>query len=205
MPKQSKVSVNDLLIYIYKNGPVRAKDLEQAFVHTKQLSRGTLYKYKRLLEQEGKIQATPVYKRPLYNIFSVPEQHHQEVEVLKQLQEFSKPLFYNTHDREWVDAPKGYYLTDVKQKILWHDNDSGAMAVLIKLPPGISETVHYHPYANQWGLGLYGESEQTDGTLLSFNGTFSYMPQGEPHAAGQLTKESMVFIYWDGPRTKISI
>jgi hypothetical protein len=80
--------------------------LEQAFVRTKRLSRGTLYKYKRLLEQAEKIQAPPLYKRPLYNIFSVPKQLHQEVEVLKQLQEFSKPLFYNTHDREWVDAPR---------------------------------------------------------------------------------------------------
>ena len=205
MPKQAKVSVNDLLIHIYENGPVRAKDLELAFVHTKRLSRGTLYKYKRQLEQAGKIQATPIYKRPIYNIFSVPKQFHQEIEVLKQLQGFSKPMFFNIRDRNWTDAPEGFYLTDVKQKVLWHDNDTGASAVLLKLPPGISETVHYHPYANQWGLGLYGESEQTDGTRLSFNGTFSYMPKGEPHAARRLTKESVVFIYWDGPRTKISI
>ena len=204
MSKQPKTSPNDLLIYIYENGPLRAKELEQVFVHTKRLSRGTMYKYKRILEQAGKIKATPIFGRPLYNVFSVPKQFHQEVEILKQMQQFPKPLFFNTEDRDWEDAIQGYYLTDVKQKVLWYD-DAGALAVLIKVPPGISETAHYHPHANHWALGLYGEIEQVDGSITSLNGKFSFMPKGEPHVAGRVTKESMVYIYWDGPRTKVAV
>ena len=37
---------------------------------------------------------------------------------------------------EWEDAPKGYYLTDVKRKVLWVDEETGATWVLLKFPPG---------------------------------------------------------------------
>ena len=32
---------------------------------------------------------------------------------------------------EWEDPPRGYYLTDVKQKTLWVDKETGATVVSI--------------------------------------------------------------------------
>jgi len=56
-------------------------------------------------------------------------------------------------DLEWEDPPRGYYLTDVKQKTLWKDEKSGATLALIKFPEGVADKIHSHPEANQIVIG----------------------------------------------------
>jgi hypothetical protein len=102
-------------------------------VKTKQMSRGTLFKYKRQLELEGKIASKPVHERPPYNLYFVPENVHRHVEALQQYKRL--PLtydVYNSQDIEWTDAPKDMFLTPVKEKILWHDENTGAIMSLLK-------------------------------------------------------------------------
>jgi DNA-binding PadR family transcriptional regulator len=85
-------TVDDVWLYIHQHNAVRTKDLEQEFVKTKRLSRGTLYKYKRLLEAEGKIQAKSVQGRPPYNVYFIPEKRRKHIEALKQFKQI--PLKY---------------------------------------------------------------------------------------------------------------
>ena len=42
----------------------------------------------------------------------------------------------NNQDIEWEDMPEGFYLTDVKQHILWRDDETGAHFALVKFPVG---------------------------------------------------------------------
>ena len=84
-----KATSDDLWVYIYEQGKVRTRDLENHFVKTKLLARGTMYKYKRQLESEGKILAKPVPGRPPYNVYYVPDQHHRECEALKRYKQLS--------------------------------------------------------------------------------------------------------------------
>jgi len=35
---------------------------------------------------------------------------------------------------EWADPPRGYYLTEVKEKVLWRDEETGAKIALVKAP-----------------------------------------------------------------------
>ena len=101
---------------------------------------------------------------------------------------------------EWEDAPKGYYLTDVKRKVLWVDEETGATWVLLKFPPGIGDKLHTHPQANQMVFGLSGEMKRPDGTLAKSNGTSTVIfRKGEVHGRGNFTKETQILMYWDGP------
>ena len=34
----------------------------------------------------------------------------------------------------WEEPPRGYYLTAVKQKVLWEDKETGATTVLLRFP-----------------------------------------------------------------------
>ena len=51
---------------------------------------------------------------------------------------------------EWEDPPRGYYITDVKQKVLWENLETGAMMALVKFPNGVADEIHSHPHANQF-------------------------------------------------------
>jgi len=105
----------------------------------------------------------------------------------------------NSKELKWEDPPRGYYLTDVKQKVLWEDEDTGATMALIKFPEGISDKIHSHPEANQYCLGLSGEAMLTAGKVTSLEGVFVYFRKGEKHGATNWTKEGIVLFYWDGP------
>jgi hypothetical protein len=87
----ARVSPEDLWIFVYEQKQVRMRDLQQRFVQSKQLSRGTLYKYKRQLEQDGKIQPTTVHAKPPYNMYSVPSTYHPEVEAIIQYKRLPFP------------------------------------------------------------------------------------------------------------------
>ena len=56
--------------------------------------------------------------------------------------------FLNFKDIEWEDSQRGYYLTQVKQKVLWEDRKTGATLVLVKFPPGVADKIHSHPEAD---------------------------------------------------------
>jgi DNA-binding PadR family transcriptional regulator len=68
------------------------RDMERAFVTTKKISRPTMYRYKKRLESEGKIQARPMPGHPPYNTYSVPERHHQVIKLLLQGNQFTRIL-----------------------------------------------------------------------------------------------------------------
>lgn len=80
------ITPEDIWRFIYEKGEVRSKDLEKRFVDNElpmRISRGTMYKYKEFLEKEGKIKAKPVLEaRPPYNVYYVPKEFHNEVEVM---------------------------------------------------------------------------------------------------------------------------
>lgn len=219
-----KANIDDVWIFIYDHEEVRTRDLEHRFVKTKQLARGTLYKYKRLLEAEGKINAQPMQGRPPHNIYYVPTHYHAEIEALKQYQNLSTEFFPfdaynkrenlpdtfypevsvmgNIHNLEWQDTPPGLFYSDVKRKVLWENTSTGAIFVLLKYPPGIAEALHYHQKANKWALALAGESELPDGTRISMDGIYGFVPKGTPHVQPKVTKDTLILCYFDGPRDK---
>ena len=103
-------------------------------------------------------------------------------------------------DLEWEDPPRGYYLTDVKQKTLWKDEKTGATLALIRFPEGVADKIHSHPEANQVVIGLSGEMEMPDGTLVSVKPNSVYhFDKGEKHGATMVTKEVLTLFFWDGP------
>lgn len=202
MPKRPQCTPDDIFLYVYEKGKVRSKDLEKAFVTTKLISRGTLYKYKRQLLDVGKIQSIPVYTRPPHYVFHVPERHYQEAEALKQYRVFPQSTFMSFEDIPWTNPPVNFYLTHVKEKILWQNEYTGAVMMLTKTPVGIVTQVHYHPNANQWNIGYYGEIETKEGTRQNLEGTIAFVPKGELHGTGKVVKETLLLVYFDGPRTK---
>ncbi|MHA2217672.1 MAG: hypothetical protein ACXACY_17195 [Candidatus Hodarchaeales archaeon] len=117
----------------------------------------------------------------------------------------------NGKDIVWKDTPKGHYLTDVKEHVLWEDESTGAMLALRKIPVGsVHEHPHVHPDANHWMFLLSGEATDADGTKTSCSeGDYMFMiaPQGEKHGGGpegrKFTKEIIGLWYFDGPQTKV--
>ena len=100
---------------------------------------------------------------------------------------------------DWEDPPRGYYLTDVKEKVLWEDEKTGAKMVLLKFPVGIADKFHSHPESDQQVYGLSGEAETEDGRKISMDGQFFYFSKGRMHGASKITKEAIALFYWDGP------
>lgn len=108
-------------------------------------------------------------------------------------------LVVDSKNIEWEDPPRGYYLTDVKQKVLWKDEKTGAMMALVKFPVGVADKIHSHPEANQFFFPLSGEAEISEGSKTSLEGVLFYCPKGEKHGATNFTKECIALFYWDGP------
>jgi quercetin dioxygenase-like cupin family protein len=90
---------------------------------------------------------------------------------------------------EWTDPPRGYYLSEVKEKVLNHNSETGAKIALIKAPKGIMDKLHKHPEANQYTLVLTGANKWT----------FSYTPKGEVHGGSDVKNETTALFIWDGP------
>jgi hypothetical protein len=216
----STATIDDIWLYIYEQGEVRTRDIARAFVATKRLSRGTMYKYKRLLEAEGKIQAKPVVSRPPHNVYYVPTRFYRQLEALKQYKQLasknhrhieqldgfvsdSRTTSLDINSMKWEDAPEGRFFTKVQQKILWQNVETGAVLVLQKAQPGIAEAKHYHPDANQWAVVLSGECELPNGLRIPTESLFGYIPKGVPHIYPKITKESVSLVFYDGPRTKV--
>jgi hypothetical protein len=117
----------------------------------------------------------------------------------------------NGKDVHWTPFPEGWFLTDVKYHVLWKNNDTGATFMLVKIPVGgVFEFPHTHPRANQMGFPLSGEAEREDGGKTIFGEgkhNFSYRTKGTTHGPPstlKITKEIILFSYYDGPPTKLS-
>ena len=114
--------------------------------------------------------------------------------------------FLRFEDIEWEDPPRGYYLSDVKQKVLWEDKKTGATLALVKFPVGVADKIHSHPEATQITIGLSGEM-----LMPPENKPMKIEPnmvvtasKGGKHGASQVTKESIVLFFWDGsPKPEI--
>ena len=104
----------------------------------------------------------------------------------------------NFQDIDWKDAPRGYYLTDVKQHTLWEDEKTGATLALMKFPKGIADEIHSHQ-GKQITIGLTGEmlmppsNEKTkiEPTMVATVDT------GGKHGATEFTAESILLFFWD--------
>ena len=198
-------TIDDVWIYIYDRGEVRTRDLEQRFVKTKQMARGTMYKYKQRLELEGKIHSRPVHAKPPYHLYFVPPSFHRHVEALKQYKALSNVTGGHIDNLEWGDLPDGMALVQVKEKILWQDTETGAMVVLQRIPVGLVETPHYHPEGNHFIYAISGEVETPSGDIERIAGTYRYVPKGTPDIGVKVVKELVCIAFWDGPRTKMDI
>ncbi len=106
----------------------------------------------------------------------------------------------NFKDSAWEDAPRGYYLSDVKQKTLWEDKKTGALMVLLKFPPGVADKIHSHPEANQIAIGLTGEVLMPDGRVNPVEPNLGVcIDKATKHGATEFTKETIGLFFWDGP------
>lgn len=92
-------------------------------------------------------------------------------------------------EMEWEDTPRGYYLSDVKEKVLFQDPETGAKIALVKAPVGPMDRLHKHPEANQYVLRLTGDRKWA----------FSITPKGEVHGGAVLKEEGIALFIWDGP------
>jgi hypothetical protein len=109
------------------------------------------------------------------------------------------PYNVRFEDVEWEDAPRGYYLTDVKQKTLWKNEETGAIIALVKFPPGIADKLHTHPEANQIAIGLSGAINTPKGVVHPDGTNLNITKKGEIHGQGSFAEESIALFYWDGP------
>ena len=198
-------TIDDVWIYIYEQGEVRTRDLEQRFVKTRQMARATMFKYKRQLELEGKIQSKPVHAKPPYHLYSVPSPLHSSVKALRHYKTLPNVIGGDIDAIPWDNVPDDTYLLPVKEKILWQNDDTKAMAVLQWFPVGLIETPHYHPDGNHFIYGISGEVETPAGTIESMAGTYRYVPKGTVDIGVKIVKEGLCIAYWDGPRTKVTV
>jgi hypothetical protein len=106
------------------------------------------------------------------------------------------PISINFEDLEWKDPPRGYYISDVKQKTLWVNEETGATWVLMKWPPGLLDKIHTHPKANQLAIAMTGPNAGK---------TASIIKKGEPHGGSIVEEEMLVLFYWDGPPDSVQV
>ncbi|MBD3205519.1 hypothetical protein GF319_04125 [Candidatus Bathyarchaeota archaeon] len=108
--------------------------------------------------------------------------------------------FLNFDEIDWEDAPRGYYLTDVKQKVLWKDHNTGATLALIKFPIGVADKIHSHPNAKQITIGLSGEllMPPDNKPMKVLPNMVVTAPKDGKHGATNFTEESIILFFWDG-------
>ena len=113
----------------------------------------------------------------------------------------SEAIMIDTDRIEWSDPPRGYYQTAVKQKVLYKNEETGALMALVKFPKGLGDDMHAHPKANQYTFWLDGEMIDADGKHIPLKGLYIYFPKGMEHGKTIFSKESIALFYWDGPQT----
>jgi len=113
----------------------------------------------------------------------------------------------NGKEVEWEKAPN--WVQDVQRKVLWKDEQTGALFAIYRIPEGVyveGESPHCHPHANQFTLRLSGKMELPGGTLRSFSEGdygFDYCTKNEKHGGApkgvKVLKDWIWIHYWDGP------
>jgi hypothetical protein len=101
------------------------------------------------------------------------------------------PSYKIPDQMEWTNPPRDYYLSDVKEKVLYHDPETGFKIALIKAPVGVMDKLHKHSEANQFVFALTGDRKWT----------FSYTPKSEVHGGSDIKEEVVGLFIWDGPPT----
>ncbi len=99
------------------------------------------------------------------------------------------PEYKFPDEMEWTDPPRSYYLSDVKEKVLHLDPETGAKIALVKAPKGIMDKLHKHTEANQFAMLLDGGRQWT----------FGYTPKGEVHGGSDIKQEIIALFIGDGP------
>jgi hypothetical protein len=117
----------------------------------------------------------------------------------------------NGKEIDWTPFPEGWYLTDVQYHVLWKNDDTGAMFVLVKIPEGgVFELPHTHPQADQMHFMLSGEGIRDDGKQMVFGEgqySFGFRTKGTTHGPPRdsklkVTKTGIMLQYFSGPPTK---
>ena len=99
------------------------------------------------------------------------------------------PEYKFPDEMEWTDPPRNYYLSDVKEKVLHLNPETGAKIAIVKAPKGIMDKLHKHPEANQFAMLLDGGRKWT----------FGFTPKGEVHGGSDIKQEIIALFIWDGP------
>jgi hypothetical protein len=74
------------------------------------------------------------------------------IELLQNRTAFPQINDQRLEDIPWEDGPREVHVTDVKQKVLWINDDTDASCILLKSPADPRHAVrrYIHPNANQW-------------------------------------------------------
>jgi quercetin dioxygenase-like cupin family protein len=107
-------------------------------------------------------------------------------------------------DIEWKDAPRGYYLSDVKQHTLWYDPKTGATLALMKFPKGVVDEIHTHE-GTQITIGLSGEMLMPpDNVRMKVEPNMVVTAKsGVKHGASEFTEEGIVLFFWDASQKPV--
>lgn len=100
------------------------------------------------------------------------------------------PVRIKLDEIEWEKPPRGYYISDVKQKTIWVNEETGATMAIMKFPPGLVDGIHTHPKANQLVYPLTGPNA---GKMVGIT------KRDEPHGGLEVKEETILLFYWDGP------
>jgi len=92
-------------------------------------------------------------------------------------------------DLEWEDPPRGYYISDVKQKTLDRRRNRSPMGS-DEVASRLLDKKHTHPKANQLAFAVAGPNGGKGASVTK---------KGEVHGASVIKEEMLVLFYWDGP------
>ena len=105
----------------------------------------------------------------------------------------------DTETMEWSSGLEGLS-AGVMVKVLSTDEETGARALIGKLPAGYLETKHSHPCGCDV-LVLQGKLINTETGQEASKGMFAHIPKGELHGPFQVSKDEdyIFFVVTDGP------
>ena len=90
-------------------------------------------------------------------------------------------------------------LAGVSEKMLWHDESTGASIGLIKFSKGASIPKPHSHAANQFMFCLSGKYEYTSTGVTLVAGSFYCNPKGNVHGPTLAHEETVVVEIYDGP------
>jgi hypothetical protein len=86
------IDSDDIWVYIYQKKEASYSDLIDAFVGKQKCAKGTFLKYKRLLEDQKKIEKKIGPDKDRRIVYYVPEGFRQEVAILAEKREFKEQI-----------------------------------------------------------------------------------------------------------------